>query len=89
MFKFKYSKLVKKESGNEKVEKKETSHIFFVIFITYLVIFFVCYSCYLAFISTYTLSTVEGRSMQPTINPNTTQQDQSDDIVYVNRKKNS
>lgn len=87
MFKFKYRKAVKNNEGDEKVEKKSLSRPFFIVFITYLVIFFVCYSCYLAFISTYTLSVVEGRSMQPTINPNTTAQEQKDDIVYVNRKK--
>lgn len=63
------------------------SRLFFAIFIIYICLFVVFMGLFLDFRSKFECVPVEGMSMQPTINPNTTKQEETDDWVYIQKNK--
>mgnify|MGYP003571395752 CR=1 FL=1 len=90
MFSFKFKRNTHKETEAERryVERevKKIPKVISVIFFIYITIFLSLMIWYFYFKSTYYVSTVEGSSMQPTINVGIQKESQSEDMVYVNRR---
>ena len=90
MFSFKFKRRKHKETEAERKyidrEVKKIPKVISIIFLVYILIFLGSMIWYFYFKSTYYISTVEGSSMQPTINVNIQKESQAEDLVYVNRR---
>lgn len=85
-FKFKKQNTIRQEEYLEKQAKKFPKVLFY-IFLVYFILFATYLGVYIYFTKTYELSEVYGQSMQNTLNPNISSQDECHDLVYVNIKK--
>ena len=68
-------------------EIKKFPKIIFYIFLVYFILFAIYISWYIYFRNTYILSKVEGTSMQNTLNPGITSENEVEDLVYINKNK--
>lgn len=82
-FKFKKQDTIRQEEYLEK-EAKKFPKVLFCIFLVYFILFSIYIGFYIYFTNTYELSEVYGLSMQNTLNPNISSQDECHDLVYVN-----
>ena len=87
LFKFKKHKTTQKEKDFIEREIKKIPRVISIIFFVYMILFLIIMIWLFYFKATYYISPVRGTSMQPTINSTTTNENVSDDIVYVNSKK--
>lgn len=85
-FKFKKQNTIRQEEYLEKQARKFPKVLFY-IFLVYFILFATYLGAYIHFTKTYELSEVYGQSMQNTLNPNISSQDECHDLVYVNTKK--
>lgn len=85
-FKFKKQNTIRQEEYLEKQAKKFPKALFYAFFV-YFVVFAIYMISYVCFTYTYELSEVHGQSMQNTLNPYISSQDDCHDLVYVNTKK--
>lgn len=85
-FRFKKQNTIRQEEYLEKQAKKFPKVLFY-IFLVYFILFSIYIGGYIYFRNTYELSEVFGASMQNTLNPNVYSQNEGDDLVYVNIKK--
>ena len=86
-FKFKRTKQTAKQEEYIDKQVKKFPKIVFYIFLVYFVLFAIYISWYIYFRNTYELSEVDGTSMQNTLNPDITVENDGDDLVYINTKK--
>lgn len=85
-FKFKKQNTIRQEEYLEK-QAKRYPKVLFYIFLVYFILFAIYLGCYISFVNNYELSEVYGQSMQNTLNPNTNNQDECHDLVYININK--
>lgn len=85
-FNLKKQDAIRQEEYLEK-EAKKFPKVLFCIFLVYFILFSIYIGFYIYFTNTYELSEVYGLSMQNTLNPNISSQDECHDLVYVNTKK--
>ena len=80
-FKFKRTKQTAKQEEYIDKQVKKFPKIVFYIFLVYFVLFAIYISWYIYFRNTYELSEVDGTSMQNTLNPDITVENDGDDLV--------
>lgn len=86
-FKFKRTKKTAKQEEYIDKQVKKFPKIVFYIFLVYFILFAIYMGWYVYFRNTYELSEVDGTSMQNTLNPNITSENEGDDLVYINTTK--
>lgn len=86
-FKFKRTKKTAKQEEYIDKQVKKFPKIVFYIFLVYFILFAIYMGWYIYFRNTYELSEVDGTSMQNTLNPNITSENEGDDLVYINTTK--
>lgn len=88
MFNFKFKRKQTSKRQEEYIDKqvKKFPKVVFIIFLVYFVLFAFYMGWYIYFRNTYILSEVRGSSMQNTLNPGITYENNSDDLVYINKK---
>lgn len=88
MFNFKFKRKQTSKRQEEYIDRqvKKFPKAVFIIFLVYFILFAIYMSWYIYFRNTYILSEVRGSSMQNTLNPGITYENNSDDLVYINKK---
>ncbi len=86
-FKFKRNKRTAKQEEYIDKQVKKFPRTIFYVFLVYFVLFAIYIGWYIYFRNTYELSEVDGTSMQNTLNPNISSENDGDDLVYINTIK--
>ena len=86
-FRLKRKKMTKEQEKYLDKQVKKLPRVLSSIFAVYLIVFLGIVICYFSFQATHYISTIQGSSMQPTINSGIEYESQAEDIVYVNKNK--